>query len=530
VVARLDERLSALRQEEKLSGEPEKERLLAERLTRLKRWIEIIRLRRRSQILRASLIFLPVLSFFGAHVLVAEHLLNKTDQALTYWRAMHLSSGVSPIVPLISLLVGLYLWFWFSLHGLALFGSDRPRLPLLQDLKIKNDQQAEEVKRDFLRMFSHEDAAEKIERAGRPLAPKTTVLTAGIFLLLLAATFVFADGVFLRGLGTHYNAEIVMLWLLACISLQLVEAWRLSKLWQELRSLLTFLDRLPLRRTLAVMHGISWSNVWKMGGNVLDVRYKVISRQLESMNHSMASLEEVEKDPKYTGSLVQAARDCLKELRKMRGAGIDFADWYRSAYTDPNAGDLTAFKTFQLSVAKATGTLLTHLLIPAWRRETGSLILAPAAEKESASPSVPSQSSEEHVRNAEEFVCLTYLGFIQNILGRLRTLAMTIMVLFFATTIALSTYPFDPRQVLSAILIALLIFLGIAVVKVYAEMHRDATLSYVTNKKPGTLDPEFWFKVLAIGFAPLAGLLTRIFPGISDFVFGWIQPSISSLK
>jgi hypothetical protein len=110
VVARLDERLSALRQEEKLSGEPEKERLLAERLTRLKRWIEIIRLRRRSQILRASLIFLPVLSFFGAHVLVAEHLLNKTagfnllarhafEQRCLPYRSAHFAPGGS--VPLV---------------------------------------------------------------------------------------------------------------------------------------------------------------------------------------------------------------------------------------------------------------------------------------------------------------------------------------------------------------------------------------------------------------------------------------------
>jgi fumarate reductase subunit D len=134
------------------------------------------------------------------------------------------------------------------------------------------------------------------------------------------------------------------------------------------------------------------------------------------------------------------------------------------------------------------------------------------------------------VRNAEEFVCLTFLGFIQNIVGRLRTLAMTIVALFFATTIALSTYPFDPRQVLSAILIALFAILGIVIVKVYAEMHRDATLSHVTNTKTGELGPEFWFKVLAFGFAPLVGLLTRIFPGISDFIFSWIQPSISSLK
>jgi hypothetical protein len=72
----------------------------------------------------------------------------------------------------------------------------------------------------------------------------------------------------------------------------LAETWRLYALWEELKRLLTFLDRLPLRRTLAVLHGFSWESVWKMSGNVLEVRYKVISRQLECMNHTIASLED----------------------------------------------------------------------------------------------------------------------------------------------------------------------------------------------------------------------------------------------
>jgi len=499
------------------------------------KWIKDFLLRNWSQNRCASLIFLAVLAFFGLHVLVAELLLDKTDRALTYWRAMHLSSGVSPIVPLITLLVGLYLWFWFTLHGLALFGSDRPRFPLLQSLKVKiENSKQEEEEHDFLRMFSQEDAAEKIEKAGMPLARKTTVITAVFFVLFLVAIWTLADGASLRGLGTQRNVVILMLWLIACVSLQLAEAWRLYELWQELRSLLTFLDRLPLRRTLALMRGISWENVWKMGGNVLEVRYKVISRQLESMNHSISSLKDVKEVSKDEAEK-RVAEDCLNDLKDMRASGIEFAKWYCPAYTKPNAGDLTAFKTFQESVAKATGTLLTHLLIPTWRKETHSLILAPAAdkssaEKEASAPSVPAQAKEEHVRNAEEFVCLTYLGFIQNILGRLRTLAMAIVALFFATTIALSAYPFDPRQVLSAILIALFVILGTVIIKVYAEMHRDTILSYVTNTRPGELGPEFWFKVLAFGFAPLVGLLTRIFPGISDFIFSWIQPGVSSFK
>jgi hypothetical protein len=122
------------------------------------------------------------------------------------------------------------------------------------------------------------------------------------------------------------------------------------------------------------------------------------------------------------------------------------------------------------------------------------------------------------------------MGFIQNVLGRLRTMTLTIMLLLIVSTVATSAYPFDPQQALSAILIVLFVVVGVVIVKVYADMHRDATLSHVTNTKPGELGAEFWFRIVGFGFAPLLGLLTRIFPSITDFIFSWLQPSISSLK
>jgi hypothetical protein len=215
----------------------------------------------------------------------------------------------------------------------------------------------------------------------------------------------------------------------------------------------------------------------------------------------------------------------------MRRAGVKFADWYSTNYLNSRVGDLTRFAEFQKSIAAASGTLLTRALVPAWRLEEESLIVAQVKDdKEETAPTVPPQAEESHIRNAEEFVCLNYLGFIQNVLGRLRTMAMTIIVLFLATACAMSSYPFDPRQALSAVLVVLFVIEGVVIVNVYADMHRDATLSHVTNTKPGELGSEFWFRVIGFGLAPLIGLMTRIFPGISDFVFSWLQPGISSLK
>ena len=474
---------------------------------------------RRSTKLLASAIVLFCIVF----VLPIELALLKENRMLTYWRAMHLASGVSPLVPIFAVLVGLYLSFWFTLHGLALFGPDRPCLPPKDRLVIKD---ATGKKKDFLRMFSQEDAAATIEEAAMPLNWKIVTISVSLFLIFLVVSCGIAGGVPIRSLGAQNYAIIFLLWLDVCCSLSIVETLRLCQIWVALKRLLTFLDRLPLRRTLAALRGFSWGSVWRMSGNVLDVRYKVISRQMECMNHTISSLQEFLKSSSDAG-----VQNCLDALTDMRDAGIKFAEWYSTNYANSRVGDLTSFNEFQKSIASASGTLLTQLLVPAWRKEKESLLTVSQTDEKDESTGNPlPQAKEEYVRNAEEFVCLNYLAFIQNILGRLRTMAITIIVLFLSSTIAMSTYPFDPRQPLSAVLIALFIIVGGVIVKVYADMHRDATLSHVTNTKPGELGPEFWFKIVGFGFAPLVGLLTRVFPGITDFVFSWLQPGISSLK
>jgi hypothetical protein len=55
-------------------------------------------------------------------------------------------------------------------------------------------------------------------------------------------------------------------------------------------------------------------------------------------------------------------------------------------------------------------------------------------------------------------------------------------------------------------------------------------LSHITNTTPGELGDDFWLKLVGFGLAPLLGLLTAIFPSISDFVFSWLQPGLQSVK
>ena len=486
-----------------------------------------------SALLFPQALFLLGLSF----VFRLECVLLSENRVLTYWRAMHLANGVSPIVPILLVFAAMYLSFWFTLHGLALFGPDRPCLPPKERLALKGKKkdcdsseqpksEENEDRRELLRMFSQEDAAKPIEDAARPFNDWEIPLGGAIFFFLfLISAFIIAGGVPVRSLGAQNYAVIFLVCLDICCTLAFVETWRLCKTWDALKRLLEFLDRLPLRRTMAALRGFTWGGVWKMSGNVLEVRYKVMSRQLECMNHTIASLEALGKPSALE------MEESLGALTKMHEAGMAFATWYSRNYQQPLAGDLRSFSTFQQSISSASGTLLVKLLAPYWMQEENSLLEDfERKETDQATPYLPPPPPDEHIRNAEEFVCLNYLGFIQNVLGRLRTMTLTVTVLLIVSTLATSTYPFDPQRALSAVFIVLFVIVGVMIVQVYASMHRDSTLSNVTNTNPGELGTEFWFKMLGFGAAPLLGLMARIFPGITDFIFSWLQPGLSSLK
>jgi hypothetical protein len=52
----------------------------------------------------------------------------------------------------------------------------------------------------------------------------------------------------------------------------------------------------------------------------------------------------------------------------------------------------------------------------------------------------------------------------------------------------------------------------------------------VTDTSPGELGGEFWRQVFTFGVGPLIGLLTTLFPSITDFVVSWLQPGTQAIK
>jgi len=294
-----------------------------------------------------------------------------------------------------------------------------------------------------------------------------------------------------------------------------------------MRSFLCTLDMYPLRRTLYGLKGFRWGNVWKMSGSVYDQRYRLLSRQMEALRHFKSELDCtvcVEMEHRQPG-----LREILVErFNALEDARSALASWYFTFRRYKALSDVTPIRKFQEELASMSALVYSKVLKPSWEREVHSLIQDTSPfDGAHASPGgtdVAISEISNLQRNGEEFVALIFLGFIQNLLARIRTMALGMFWLFMMAALSVVSYPFDPRPVLGGALLSVFAIAGAIISLVYAGMHRNATLSHITNTTPGSLGWAFWMKLVGIGIGPLLAALTAFFPDISGSIVGWFQP------
>lgn len=164
-----------------------------------------------------------------------------------------------------------------------------------------------------------------------------------------------------------------------------------------------------------------------------------------------------------------------------------------------------------------------------WCGEKGTLDLAENRGKGDSTAILP-LSEDEPIRRAEEFVCLIYVGYLQNLLARMRTMMLSILGVFAAVAFSLAFYPYIPRPAIVLSLLCLLLGIGSVVAVVYAGLARDETLSHITNTEPGALGLDFWLRLASFIGVPAIGLIAAQFPGITDFLVSWIEPGLNAAK
>jgi hypothetical protein len=318
-----------------------------------------------------------------------------------------------------------------------------------------------------------------------------------------------------------FNALLLFGLLLTC-----AEGLRLYWTWIDLRRLLLALGRTRLRRTFAHLRAIDANSLWSVSGNVQRTQYRIFIQQLNAVVRLLAITGRTAPEFEEALSYGNAFRESTNP-QPAKGVRWD----------EPVVGHrFVALRLIRDVFTETTDFAITQILQPAWQNETSSLNFResiPTAEGEGegdANAGGIALAASEEIQAVEEFVCLHYIAFIQNIAARMRTMALSMVTLFLAVCFAISFYPFVPRTSIGLWMGLNLVLIAAAVAYVYAGMERDEILSYITSTRPGRLGGEFWLKLAAFLAGPAIGLLTTQFPTIADSVLSWLQPGIDALK
>jgi hypothetical protein len=433
----------------------------------------------------------------------------------TAYRAVHLTNGVSPMVSLLLLLAGFYWWFWQTLSGLALLGEGRPILPREGNVD------------SILARISSEMAGD-IESRAMPL-PDLSRGWVYLFPIAILALPLYAlwhegpagfDPIF-HSLENHAFNETLHALLALALYLLILECTQLLGTWLSLKRLLLALNRSPLRRTFSALQGLSMNSLWSLSGASSRARYTIFSHQLESLVH----LRNVLRSPKFRDRGDEPVRASIESSCAFATRFVE----KRSRVADLAMINDREGQQMREVFCQCTELILNHLILPEWMSETRSMDLLEGGANPDSSLVLP-LSEDEPTRLAEEFVGLIYVGYLQNLLARMRTMVLSIVGVLAGFAFSLAFYPYVPRPTIAISVLMLVLILGSIVALVYAGLERDATLSRITNTKPDELGLGFWIRYGSFLGVPILGLLVAQFPAITDFVTSWIEPSLNAAK
>ena len=123
-----------------------------------------------------------------------------------------------------------------------------------------------------------------------------------------------------------------------------------------------------------------------------------------------------------------------------------------------------------------------------------------------------------------------HTNFNALVLMRIRTLIIAVGGMYIFFVLALTTYPFQPQLEIRLFLAVLLLFVIGVVGVVYVQMHRDATLSNITNTSPGQLGSTFWLRIASFVALPAFSLVASGYPEIGNTIYSWLQPALHTLQ
>jgi hypothetical protein len=485
------------------------------------------------------------------------------------FRCIHPTTGVSPVVPVLLLLLGWYLWGIFETGRLRFSEAARPHLapnPLDKLPKTDGLDNRFLIADEDLRQATAGFSAALYDNIESPIfllrlfpcgaRAKVSGLGMLAVLILVLAFFPPFHSIdhFLwrcgRYLGSPYEFFVALL--SYPLFLVTLAGWvRLMFVWSTLKNgLLRRLEDQPIRFAFSRIHGLDWMIMLRRVG--WHEQWRAMDRGIESMRQ-MLHHDGFVKNLSYAQLGVLTAKEEIADkahlalVARKRGGGLP-ATGDKSSPTNPTRTPVCELaKQLDLHLAELGRELLKTVLIPYWTRERIRLvesetndevpITAKRSEIAGSHPHIPMElqagpacNEPARILLAEEFIAIRYMALIRAVLANMRYSMTFISAAFVLTIVAWNSYPFQPRQIVDWVFTAVLLVFGIGLIRVFAEMHRDPILSRATDTRPNELGWDFYLRIVAFGTIPLLTWLAYEFPDVGSAIYRFLQPGASVFK
>lgn len=440
-----------------------------------------------------SVAFIVVSGAYTWHLL-SYSFTGGIEATLTTYRALHLTSGVSPLLPLVLLGGGFSIWTWWQLQQARQFNHADHFEAGLRDVARAHDAAA-----------AWRSAYRAIVDARRGL--NWMFPSMGILWILLAAGLI--ASITLRRLlpsleviaGTASSSVQwfdAALWL-GILSLLVSSSWAIYRLvhtWSGLAQFLDIVAGTPIASafTRLPLDVVRISNLGFLGVR-RDNRY----------------------DNRYAGEL-----------------------WTRAQSDAAAAGTADASDPAQQAVARELQRVGTtergptsvrraiDVLRSAW--EAARTRPDPVKEAPIELPGL-SPLQTRALRSLEEYIACEMVQYAEQYVRNLRRLCFFLFASLLILVTVSALYPYQPHSVVSLAAIVLLAFTVISVFHVMMGMSRNATLSRISRTEPGkvTWDTTFILNMVTFGLVPLLALATSEFPAVRAFLFSWAEPLVRAV-
>jgi hypothetical protein len=433
--------------------------------------------------------------------------LNRLDGAAFLARALALTSGVSPLVPVLSLSATVYLWAMMHLRrsGMPRAGGVENRLHSLEE-ELRGGAKDATVK-DYVSCTRQ--AAGRLRGTITP----AVLVTICVSLLILFPTLRTVDG---RLFDWFYLGAFIVVQVLLVITLV-----RFSGVWVALRRFLQLLEshqllaafkRLP--QEMRTTRTLAWTPHIDDVGPMVKRWEKVQALLMEHRDVFVPWDECRGTRPKEPPSLAQI-RNHFEEER----GRYAMSAWATSkALREMRQWDEEIWKLARDRWTRAAGSRESRES----RREGRNELRAGRLAISLCGHEAVKRDPREDV--LEEFVALETLLSIRDVLGRMVNSVVFVALANLLVIVSHTMYVVQPAKLLFTISALNICGAAVVVLPVLTQTERNEVLSGITGTTPGQLawDWTFVYRIVVYGILPGVVLLASQFPGVWGSVLDWV--------